>query len=208
MTSERNKLRKGAAQLFKTVPGFEKRAAKILTDEKNARIKIHHKGAHVLAADLKVIASKIRGKSILFFFDKDKQLLTGLYTAKYFPQADMLVTNFKDTNTKYPASAIVHEAVHMVNDLRVRKGMTKLDDEIMAWTVQAMYLRLQGMKADNVEGATNRTLLPAAFAVADSYLANRLPEDKTVNALARELLSLPTYAGIDKQLAEQYGGIK
>lgn len=208
MTTERDKLRNGAAKLFETVPGFEKRAAQILSDEKNVRIKIHHKGAHILAADLKAVAGKISGKSVLFFFDKQKQLLKAPFMAKYFPQADMLVTNFKDASAMYPASSIVHEAVHMVNDLEGRKGMTMLDDEIIAFTAQAMYLRLQGMKTNNIPGATNRTLFPAAFAVADSYLANRLPDDKTVAALATELLRIPVYAGIDRKLTEEYGGIK
>jgi hypothetical protein len=203
LTLKGKQLRDGVKRFMDYVPGAASKIATILKDPKNNHLIIRLKSHMITFDHLVKVASKF-GQSIEVYFDKNRVLLKDDFAGQYIAVADMLILNFQVFDTLYARSAIIHESIHCVNDMLSRNTLTILDDEFMAWTAQAMYMRLQGMTSNNVPGATNKTLLPAAFAVADSLISKHLPDDNLVKRLEAELLRLPVYRDANRTLTTQY----
>lgn len=149
------------------VPGLAEKLRAVLCDPLNGKIKIKF-GEILVNPDLLCTAGHaIEKGKVKIAFIRDLP-----YPAKYIEAENVLVTAFSDVNNLLRRSAVVHEAVHIISDMRrLKKDTLVLDHEMVAYTVQFMYLRLQG-KQDNAFGeGANQPLLDAAFALADHYLA-------------------------------------
>jgi hypothetical protein len=137
-------------------------------------------------------ARAIKHGHVIVYYDP-KERLEPDSDAYYDPEKDSLITHFNDTDDLYKCSALIHESVHLMNDLRNREKVRSIDDEALAYTAQAMYCRIQGKMDNNFPSPSGnddgpmRKVYPLAFALADLYLSD--PSDgASANAAAHARL--------------------
>jgi hypothetical protein len=100
------------------------------------------------------------------------------------------------THDLYDRSVFVHEAIHIRSDMR-GKAKPQMPDEVLAYIIQAIFLRFSGLQTSNYPGATNRTLLPAALAIADALLTKTAVTHQQEAALEAAIRAMPDYPNVD-----------
>jgi hypothetical protein len=191
--------------------GLADAVVKVYTDPAIAHLSLTFQGRHFNAALLRQAADLIKKKRIKSCFDRKKDILRYEYNALYLEHSDVLLTNFRpmDTNALskelYGKSGLIHEGAHMIDDIH-GKPLPAINTELSAYIFQAMYLRMVGMTGNNVPGATEPTLFPAAFVLADRYLAHQAPLLLDVEKLEAAIRRQSIYKGIDMK-TRHFNGI-
>lgn len=120
-------------------------------------------------------------------------------TAKTIYPYDIILAAFGTANNLWRKSALVHEAVHVRTDMR-GKTTSSMQDEVLAYIVQAVYLRLGGLQSNNYPGATDQRLVPAALAIADTLLTRNHVTLQQESTLKAAIKAKPEYTGIVSQI--------
>jgi hypothetical protein len=107
----------------------------------------------------------------------------------------LVAMGFNTANTLWRRSALIHEAVRVRTDMRAR-SKPLMQDEVLAYIVQAVYLRFGGLHTNNYPGATDHALLPAALSVADTLLTGNQVTFQQEAALETAIRAKPEYVGI------------
>jgi hypothetical protein len=72
-----------------------------------------------------------------------------------------------------------------------------MPDEVLAYVIQAVFLRFGGLRTNNYPGATNQALLPAALAIADALLTKTPVTRQQEAALESAIRAMPVYSNIN-----------
>jgi hypothetical protein len=88
---------------------------------------------------------------------------------------DVMLTGLITSRDLYDRSGFVHEAVHIRSDMR-GKPRPQMKDEVFSYIVQVVLLRTTGLRTNNIAGARDQRLFPAALAIAEALRAGSKPQ--------------------------------
>lgn len=165
-----------------------------------AQIDVRFQAMHINAISFLKVRHLVDSGQILAVYDPSLKPETARTSEKY----DVVAFAFHSASTLYRKSCIVHEAVHLRTDMR-GKDIIQIRDELMAWIVQAVYLRFNGLQANNYPGATNTRTLPAALAIADTLLTGNQVTHAQESALSSAIQAMPEYDGVATQVLHADG---
>ena len=192
------------------VPHFKQEIVKFLTDHHNVGRLYYSLGLlSVTPALFGKVAHEIDREKIKVLFDPKAS--SGPHTAEYLTQDNLLYFTFKDFGFFYDQGALIHECTHAIHDLRKLQNVITSDDEVVAWTTQAMFYRVKGKNDSTFPGVNPQdvAVLKAAFSAADealvpTTLANRASK---IFELQRRLSVLPEYKNTWQE-QKKFDGIK
>jgi hypothetical protein len=124
-------------------------------------------------------------------------------TAIYYQSYDFLAVSADiqtPPQTLFNESVVMHEVVHVVNDLR-RSNFDKFEDEKTAYLFQAYYLRAYGFNnARDLAGAVNTSLWPTVLAFYDSVADGR-PDAGLERMMERQMVAMPEYRNLRHEVS-------
>jgi hypothetical protein len=162
-----------------------------------AQLKFRLGSLSVKPSDFKKVAEAFKKGDIRAVYDP--KVTTGPKTAQYAVTGNILYLTFKNLTDLYNQGALIHEATHIIHDMRKLKGAAAIDNEEMGWITQMMYYRLAGYKGNTFPGASGPggDVFKAAFAAADWYMNNSGKTNATlIEELGKKLVLLPEYKTI------------
>ena len=192
------------------VPHFKQEIVKFLADHNNIGRLYYSLGSlSVTPALFGKVAHEIDREKIKVLFDPKAS--SGPHSARYLTVRNLLYLTFKDLGSFYDQGGLIHECTHAIHDLRKLQNVTTSDDEVVAWTTQAMFYRVKGKKDDTFPGVTPQgvAVLKAAFSAADDALVPTTLTNRTskIFELQRRLSVLPEYKNT-WQKQKKFDGIK
>lgn len=164
-----------------------------LRDPALAQIDVRFRGAHVNAVSFRKVRHVLETGQVLAFYNADPQFAGA---GKTVHEYDTVFVGFNSTATLWNRSGFVHEAVHVRADIRGHPRR-EMADEVLAYIVQAVFLRFGGLQTNNYTGVRNSTLLPAALSVADTLLVGNQVTHQQEAALEASIRALPEYRNTD-----------
>ncbi|WP_213955971.1 hypothetical protein [Variovorax sp. dw_954] len=174
--------------------------AQVLRGSAAFPINVRFHGAHINSVSLHKVMHVVESGQVLVVHDPT--LNPG--TAKTIHKYDVVMVQFDVASSLYYKSALIHEAVHVRTDMRGKAAAT-IYDEMLAWIVQAVYLRFGGLRASNYPGAIDRRTLPAALSIADTLLTGNRVNAFQEATLRSAILAMPAYSEIGGQFLHSDG---
>jgi hypothetical protein len=164
-----------------------------LRDRGLSQIDVRFKGVHINTTTFAKVRHLVESGQVLVRYSTDPTFQRRADTKHEY---DLMVTGVNNTHDLYDRSVFIHEAIHIRSDMRGR-AKPQMPDEVLAFVIQAVFLRFGGLQANNYPGATNQTLLPAALPIADALLTKTPVTRQQEAALEAAIKAMPIYRNID-----------
>lgn len=164
-----------------------------LRDRGLSQIDVRFKGVHINTTTFAKVRHLIESGQVLVPYTTDPSFQRRAETKHGY---DLVMTGVNNIHDLYDRSVFIHEAIHVRSDMR-GKAKAQMPDEVLAYVIQAVFLRFGGLQTYNYPGVTNRTLLPAALTIADALLTKNPVTHQQEAALEAAIRAMPDYPNID-----------